>query len=131
MLNCATPAFAILGDYMEHEDIIGVAIKHIPEELREDARQAGYIGLMNGLKNKASVRTNLRGYLYRCVSNEMIREVAKLHKPFALSQNTFNQLLKYKKLKRFGKLDQSTSKMDLGELEKLLRIKQWSFDDHE
>lgn len=116
---------------MEHEDIIGVAIKHIPEELREDARQAGYIGLMNGLKNRSSVRTNLRGYLYRCIANEMIREAAKLHKPFALSQNVFNQLLKYKKLKRFGKLDSSSSKMNLDELDKLLRIKQWSLDDNE
>ena len=112
---------------MEYEDIIGVAIKHIPEELREDARQAGYIGLINGLKNKESVRSNLRGYLYRCISNEMIREVAKLHRPFALSQNTFNQLIRYKKLKRFGKLDNST-KMSIDELERLLGVKQVSYD---
>ncbi len=116
---------------MEHEDIIGVAIKHIPEELREDARQAGYVGLINGLKNRSSVKSNLRGYLYRCVSNEMIREAAKLHRPFALNSNTFNQLLRYKKLKRFGRLDESTSKMDLEQLERLLSIKQWSLDYHE
>ena len=115
---------------MEHEDIIGVAIKHIPEEFREDARQAGYIGLLNGLRNRSSVRSNLRGYLYRCVSNEMIREAAKLHKPFSLSSNTFNQLLRYKKLKRFGRQDNS-SKMSIDELERLLRIKQWSYDEHE
>lgn len=115
---------------MEHEDIIGVAIKHIPEELREDARQAGYIGLINGLKNRASVQTNLRGYLYKCISNEMIREAAKLYKPFALSSNTFNQLLKYKKLKRFDKQDNLT-KMSIDKLEKLLAIKQWSYDQYE
>jgi len=118
------------GDYMEHEDIIGVAVKHIPQELREDARQAGYIGLMNGLKNRALIQTNIRGYLYRCISNEMIREIAKLYRPFALSSNTFNQLLKYKKFKRFGKLD-SLSKMNVEELERLLRIKQLSYDDHQ
>ena len=115
---------------MEHEDIIGVAIRHIPERLRDDARQAGYIGLINGLKNQRSVRTNLRGYLYRCVTNEMIREVAKLYQPFALSQNTFNQLLKYKKFKRFGKRI-NTSKMNIDELENLLRVKQWSYDEHD
>lgn len=116
---------------MEYEDIIGVAAKHIPEEFREDARQAGYIGLMNGLKNIALVRINLRGYLYRCVSNEMIREAAKLHRPFALSSNTFNQLLKYKRLKRLGELDSSSSKMNLEELESLLRIKQLSYHEYE
>lgn len=115
---------------MEHEDIIGVAIKHIPEEFREDARQAGYIGLMNGLKNKSSIKTNLRGYLYKCITNEMIREAAKLHRPFALSQNTFNQLLKYKKLKRFCKQNSST-KMSIEELERLLAIKQWSYDQYD
>ena len=115
---------------MEYEDIIGIAIKHIPEEIREDACQAGYIGLINGLKNREFIRTNIRGYLYRCVSNEIIRELAKLHRPFALSQNTFNQLLKYKKLKRFGKLDNLT-KMSVEELERLLRIKQWSYDQHD
>jgi len=117
---------------MDHEDIINVAIRHIPEGLREDARQAGYIGLLNGLKNKRTVRSNLRGYLYRCVTNEMIRELAKLHKPFALNSQVFNLLLKYKKLKRFGKEKLlGCNKMTIEELEELLRIRQWSYDAHD
>jgi len=117
---------------MDHEDIISVAVRHMPEELRDDARQAGYIGLLNGLKNKRSVRSNLRGYLYRCITNEMIRELAKLHKPFALNSQVFNLLLKYKKLKRFGREDLlSCNKMTVDELEELLRIRQWSIDDPE
>jgi len=111
---------------MEHEDIIPVAANRLPSEFREDAMQAGYIGLMNGLKN-TSIKKNLRGYLYRCITNEMIREAAKLHKPFALSSGTFNQLLRYKKAKRFGQV--KSFKMSVSELEKLLTIKQWSIDD--
>jgi len=111
---------------MEHEDIVGVAARKLPRELREDAIQAGYVGLLNGLKNKDSIKTNLRGYLYRCVANEMIREAAKLHRPFSLNSSTFNQLLKYKKLKRFGKPVCNT--MSVEELERILNVKQWSLD---
>ena len=111
---------------MEYEDIIAVAANRVPSELREDAMQAGYIGLINGLKN-TSIKQNLRGYLYKCVSNEMIREAAKLYRPFALSSGTFNQLLKYKKAKRFGQI--KSFKMSVSELERLLTIKQWSIDE--
>jgi len=117
---------------MNHEDIINVAIRHIPEEFRDDARQAGYIGLLSGLKNKDAVRSNLRGYLYKCITNEMIREMAKLYRPFALKSKIFNLLLKYKKLKGLGKEKLlGCDKTTIAELEELLRIRQWSYDKHD
>ncbi len=107
---------------MEHEDIIKIALRNIPNEFREDATQAGYIGLIEGLKNRNKVKSNLRGYLYRCVTNEMIKEVGQLHKPFALNSNLFSKLLKYKKLKGI-----QSNVLVNAELEKLLSVKQWSY----
>lgn len=94
----------------------------MPYEFRDDVVQAGYIGLLNGLRNKNKVRTNLRGYLYRCITNEMIKEVGKLHRPFSLNNKLFLKLLKYKKLKGIG-----ANKLLEPELEHLLSIKQWSY----
>lgn len=112
---------AILFD-MEYEDIVSIAASNMPYEFRDDAIQAGYIGLLNGLKNKDKVKTNLRGYLYRCVINEMIKELGKLHRPFSLNSKLFNRLLKYKKEKGMG-----LNKLFDPELEQLLSIKQWSY----
>lgn len=111
---------------MQHEDIVVIAANHIPREFRDDAIQAGYIGLLNGLKNKSKVKSNFRGYLYRCVTNEMIKEVGKLHRPFALHSKLFVRLLKYKKLKGMG-----VNKLLDPELEQLLSIKQWSYTQHD
>ena len=110
---------------MQHEDIVTIASRHIPYEFREDAMQAGYIGLINGLRNKDKVKSNLRGYLYRCVTNEMIKEVSKLHRPFSLNNKLFVKLLKYKKLKGMG-----AAKLLDPELEQLLSIKQWSYTQY-
>lgn len=87
---------------VEHEDIIGLVLKHVPCEFREDAQQAGYVGLLNGLKH-ADKADNTRGYLFKCVSNEILREVASLQRPFALNSDTFCRLLRYRKLKKLGK----------------------------
>lgn len=85
----------------EYKDIINIALKNIPFELRDDARQAGYVGLLNGLASKTP-RNNQRGYLYRCAINEIIRELASLQRPFSLNRDIFCRLLKYRKLKRYG-----------------------------
>lgn len=110
---------------MQHEDIIIIASRHVPYEFREDAIQAGYIGLLNGLRNKHNIKTNLRGYLYRCITNEMIKEVGKLHKPFALNSKLFVKLLKYKKLKGMG-----IKQLLNPQLEQLLSIRQWSYTQY-
>jgi DNA-directed RNA polymerase specialized sigma subunit len=111
---------------MDHEDIICIALSHIPRDLKDDARQAGYIGLMQGLKNKNKVVSNFRGYLYRCVTNEIIKEMSKLYRPFSLNSKLFCKLLKYKKLRGIG-----ANKLINNELEKLLQVKQWSYSDYE
>ena len=113
---------------MEHEDIIDIAIVNVPREFRDDARQAGYVGLINGLRHLDGVE-NIRGYLYRCVQNEMIKEVAKLYTPFSVSPYMLNTLIKYKKLTRFNSVSfRKVNKMDISEIERILRIKQWSLN---
>ena len=85
----------------KYKEIINVALKNVPFEFMDDARQASYIGLLNGLTNKKPVR-NKKGYLYRCVVNEIIKELATLQRPFSLNRDVFCKLIKYRKLKRYG-----------------------------
>jgi len=110
---------------MEYENIINVAVKHVPVELIEDARQAGYVGLLKGLKS-SSISINNDGYLYRCARNEVMNEMARLHRPFALNFTIYNKLLKYKRLKRFN-IPGCFTKTSIDELELLLLTKQRSY----
>jgi len=85
----------------EYNEIINIALLNVPWELRDDARQAGYLGLLNGLSSNKK-KTNKKGYLFRCVVNEIIRELASLQRPFSLNRDIFCKLIKYRKLKRYG-----------------------------
>jgi len=112
---------------MKYENIIDIATRYIPKDLKDDAKQAGYLGLLSGLKS-SSIHTNKFGYLYRCARNEIISEMGRLFKPFALNPTTYNELIKYKKLKRLNTLGGFT-KTSIEELELLLLIKQRSYNE--
>jgi len=103
----------------QYKDIISLVLKHVPGEFREDAEQAGYVGLLNGLRHVDKAE-NTRGYLYRCVSNAVIKEIASLQRPFALNSDVFCKLLKYRKLKRFGL--ERKAKFNAMSMEQLERI---------
>lgn len=68
--------------------------------MRDDAYQAGCVGLVVGLKEVSS-KNNPDGYLYRCVRNEVLKEMAVLNDVFALDTKTLLRLIKSREAKAY------------------------------
>ena len=84
----------------EYEDIVKCAVKNVPKHFLDDARQAGYLGILNGLK-----KNNSPGYLFRCARNEIIKELGELQKPFALNKDVFCKILAFRRMKAYSNDD--------------------------
>lgn len=110
----------------QYEFIVEAAVRNVPSEFRDDAHQSGYLGLLNGLKNKHRATININGYLYKCVLSQIIRDIGQLYRPFSLNKNIYNELLKYKKMKRLG-IDDS---INCG-MEKIISTRQISIHETE
>lgn len=69
--------------------------------MKDDAYQAGCVGLVLGLK-ESSNKDNPDGYLFRCIRNEVLKEMATLHDVFALDTKTLLRLIKAKEARTYG-----------------------------
>jgi DNA-directed RNA polymerase specialized sigma subunit len=101
----------------KHKTLIDKAIKKVPSRLRDDAFQAGCLGLLVGLRNLDKVE-NQDGYLYTCIRNAVMNEMASLHNIYCLDSRTLSNLAKYKKAKAYG----TRSEMKLATIEQLEKI---------
>ena len=81
----------------QYENLIRAALKNVPNHLRDDCYQAACVGLLKALEKK-NVESS-RSYIYVCMKNEVLGEVARLNYPIALNKETFLRLCKYKKSK--------------------------------
>lgn len=116
----------------EYRPMIEKAASRMPSEYRDDAIQAGYLGLVKGLQNKDNVKDNFDGYLFRCIKNEIIKEIGSLHRPFCLNPKIFCSLVKYKHMKKYNLEGiAALSKTSIDELEKLSKTTQRSFVSEE
>jgi len=106
----------------KHTEMINKAIKKVPARLREDAFQAGCVGLVKGLE-KSLDSSNPDGYVYTCIRNEVMKEVASLSPFYALDVRTLSQLLKLKKSKAYGiePASEGLNTATVEQLEKILR----------
>lgn len=106
----------------KHTDMINKAIRKVPARLRDDAFQAGCVGLVRGLeKSELYSHDNPDGYVYTCIRNEVMREIAALNPIYALDVRTFSELLKLKKAKAYG-LDPASEGLSIATVEQLERI---------
>ncbi len=101
--------------------MINKAIRKVPARLRDDAFQAGCVGLLKGLGKVAYSDSNPDGYVYTCIRNEVMREVAALNPIYALDVKTLGELLKLKRTKAYG-LDPASEGLSLATVEQLERI---------
>jgi len=107
----------------EYARIVSCALKNIPLEFIDDARQAGYVGILAGLSKLHTVKSNKDGFLYRCARNEILKELGRLHRPFSLSKDIFILYLKYKNMKDMGTEDLlNLSESRVEQLEKLVGV---------
>lgn len=116
----------------EYRTMIEKAANRMPLEYRDDAIQAGYLGLVKGLKNKDNVKSNFDGYLFRCIKNEIIKEIGSLHRPFSLNPKIFCSLVKYKHMKKYDLEGLALmDKASIVELEKIAKTTQRSMISEE
>lgn len=103
--------------------MINKAIRKVPNRLKEDAFQAGCVGLVVGLE-KSNGANNPDGYVYTCIRNEVIRLMASLNEIYAIDTNTLMKLLKYKKHKAYGQeLSPKFTTATVEQLEKILKTR--------
>ena len=106
----------------EHKEMINKAIRKVPSEMREDAFQAGCVGLVTGLKNSDKT-DNPDGYVYTCIRNEVLKLMASLNPYYALDVATLIKLLKYKRAKAYGLEPEGLTTANIAQLEQILQNK--------
>lgn len=106
----------------KHKDMINKAIRKVPTRLRDDAFQAGCVGLVVGL-NSATGTINPDGYIYRCIRNEVLKLMASLNATYSLDVRTLTNLLKYKRAKAYG-LEPASEGLTTANITQLERILQ-------
>jgi DNA-directed RNA polymerase specialized sigma subunit len=108
----------------KHKEMINKAIRKVPTRLRDDAFQAGCVGLVVGLKSSVGA-INPDGYVYSCIRNEVLKLMASLNATYSLDVKTLTKLLKYKRAKAYG-LDPTSEGLttaNIKQMEKLLQHK--------
>lgn len=90
--------------------------------MREDAFQAGCVGLVVGLKESAKT-DNPDGYVYTCIRNEVLKMMASLNTFYALDVRTLLKLLKYKRAKAYGLETDDLTTANIAQLEQILQNK--------
>lgn len=104
----------------KHKEMINKAIRKVPNRLRDDAFQAGCVGLIVGLKS-AEGTDNPDGYVYCCIRNEVLKLMASLNATYSLDVRTLTNLLKYKRAKAYG-LEPSSEGLTIANIVQLERI---------
>lgn len=111
----------------QYEPLIRKILSEVPRDIRDDCYQAAIIGLLKAEKKKDKVKF-YNSYVFRCMKNEVIKEIANLKGPgnglFCLDKITFLLLSKYKRMKYTG---EDISQLNLSEgrqrdLDKLLSL---------
>jgi len=86
----------------DYEYLINKILSKVPKYIRDDCYQAACIGLLKAKEKEHSVKF-FKSYVYRCMQNEVTKEVAKLHGPgnglFALDKTTFLLFCEYQRRK--------------------------------
>jgi DNA-directed RNA polymerase specialized sigma subunit len=86
----------------EYEYLINKILSKVPSYIRDDCYQAACMGLLKAKEREHSVEF-FKSYAYRCMQNEVTKEVAKLHGSgnglFTLDKTTFLLFCEYKRRK--------------------------------
>lgn len=124
----------------EYEYLIDRILRKVPEYLRDDCYQAAYLGLLKAkarqLSNKGSGPIQFfKAYAYRCMQNEVTKEVAQLHGSghgaFSLDKTTFLLYCEYKRRKSSCKdiSDMNLSDKRIDSFNKLIICKRYQFSE--
>jgi DNA-directed RNA polymerase specialized sigma subunit len=108
--------------------MINTAIRKVPTRLKEDAFQAGCVGLVIGLKNSPST-SNPDGYVYKCIRSEVFKELAALNGIYSLDAQILINLMKYKRARAYGQdPTKELGAATIKQLEKIINTKGWSLN---
>lgn len=120
----------------EYEYLINKILRNVPSYIRDDCYQAACLGL---LKAKAKENEHavefFKAYAYRCMQNEVTKEVAKLHGPgnglYSLDKTTLLLYCEYKRRKSSdaGLEDMSLSKNRITAFERMIHSKRKDYSD--
>ena len=97
----------------EYDKLINKILSKVPSYIRDDCYQAACLGLLKAKEKEDSIKF-FKTYAYRCMQNEVTKEVARLHgignALFSLDKITFLLFCEYRRRKNKG---QDISDMNL------------------
>lgn len=102
-----TPWSMYIMQLKDYEYLISKILRKVPNHLRDDCYQAACLGLLKAqAKKKNTPIEYFNTYVYRCMQNEVTREIARMDGHgdglFNLDASTFLLFCEYKKRKHNG-----------------------------